>query len=103
MGLARRTAGEQMPTRFWNFKRRGGSCRGFAVARLEGLMVFFSMSDSVEGGEEERRERCFRKGIRILRAIVRGGSNKIGRRSLSSPRLNRESGKIECALGDLGG
>ena len=84
LGLPRRMVGEQMPTRFWNFRRRGGTCRGFEVAMPEGSMVFFSMSDSVEGGSEERRERCFRKGIRMLRAMVGEASNEIGRHSLSS-------------------
>ena len=65
-----------------DFRRRGGICRGFVVAMLEWLMVFFSMSDSVEAGEQERRERCFRKGMRMLKAIVGGTSKTIGRRRL---------------------
>ena len=64
MGLARRTVGEQMPTRFWNFKRRGGAWWDI-VGRLEGPRVFFSMSGSVERGSEGERERCFRNGVRI--------------------------------------
>ena len=71
------------------------------MAVLEGWMVFFSMSGSVEGGSEERKERCFRKGKRMLRAIV-GTWRGFQRYWLaqSSPSV---STKTELALSDLGG
>lgn len=49
---------------------------------LEARMGFFSISGSVEGGPEEKGDRCFRKGMRILRAAVGGVCNKNGRCSL---------------------
>lgn len=74
-----------MPTRFWNFKRRGGIWLEFAFM-LEGMILFFSISVSVERGSEEERERCFRKGRRILRTSVRGLLSKT---VLLSPSLSR--------------
>ena len=90
MGLARRTVGEQMPTRFWNLRRRGGICWEL-VALLEDAMLFFSMSRSVErGSEEEREERCFRKGMRMLRSGMGVFSGETERRVLSHC-LDRDS------------
>lgn len=50
---------------------------------LEEWTVFFSMSGSVEGGPEDKEGKYFRKGMRILGAVVGGASNRSGRRSLS--------------------
>ena len=54
-----------MPTRFWNFTRRGGICSE-CVAMLEGSIVLFSMSGSPRGALEGEKRRC-RKGKRIFK------------------------------------
>ena len=55
-----------MPTRYWNFNRRGG-IPWDTVIGLEDSIVFLSTSDSADGGLEEESERCFRKrkGMRM--------------------------------------
>ncbi len=50
---------------------------------LEGVMVFFSMSGSVERGSEEERERYLRKGMRMLRTSLGGVSFRTGVRGFS--------------------
>lgn len=58
---------------------------------LEDAMLFFSMSRSVErGSEEEREDRCFRKGMRMLRSGMGGVFGKMEPRFLSHC-LDRDS------------